>query len=107
MFKKYIRKIVEKVLENQWMYYVTDNLKGSIMGNAKQLQNDEIISDISNIIFNGFVERETCWCLLQKENTVKGEPIIKKGKDKYCCDELYLYTPYYCKTHAPKDKKLT
>lgn len=66
---------------------------------------------------------ETCGCVIGDGVAVKGEPIIKKRpisqyKDSWgylesmwsvtydpLATEDYIYTPYYCKVHAPKVKK--
>ena len=57
---------------------------------------------------------ETCGCLIAPEFAVAGEKEIRQRKierfDTFdgCYrfgGEDYIYTPYYCKAHAPKVKK--
>lgn len=53
---------------------------------------------------------ETCGCLIAPEFAVKGElEIRQRQRFIYSTPDVrsedYIYTPYYCKVHAPKGKK--
>ena len=61
---------------------------------------------------------EVCGCFVRHDLAIKGESIIKidhsyssweyqpdTNKFKYEKEKEYLYTPYYCKVHAPKRGK--
>ena len=52
---------------------------------------------------------EKCGCLVRKSDAVKGKAVIKQRRvfksyySVFLTDEDYIYTPYYCKVHAPKE----
>jgi len=59
---------------------------------------------------------ETCGCLIAPEFAVAGEKEIRRRSKEYWDGntgrmftmvekEDYIYTPYYCKLHAPKGRK--
>ena len=62
------------------------------------------------------VECDKCGCLLRKHTAIAGVSIIRKRDKKplgnaypgysiadafFCEQEEYIYTPYFCKIHAP------
>ncbi len=63
------------------------------------------------------VECEECGCLLKKGTAIQGELEVRRERKEHLdevglhfrgywfTDEEYIYTPYYCKIHAPKEKK--
>jgi hypothetical protein len=58
---------------------------------------------------------EVCGCIIKASMAVKGESIIKNyctwkyqpetNKFRYEEEKEYLFTPYYCKVHAPKKEE--
>jgi len=56
---------------------------------------------------------KVCGCFINRENAIKGESEIKKSRKlisyKDCIpvtqDTEVIYSPYYCKVHAPKTPK--
>ena len=69
------------------------------------------VDDIARNIFNDFKkslkECKTCGCLLLS-HAIKGKPEIKQRPVLRYHDpkatEDFIYTPYYCRVHAPKNK---
>lgn len=108
MIKKYIEKTIKSALFSAMHAYNLEIIR----------KYPDPIGSIATAFYeNGIVPCETCECLLQKENAIKGKSVIKlskpKGYIKHSCmsgEEIrhpkeYIHTPYYCKTHAPKERK--
>jgi len=51
------------------------------------------------------VECDVCGCLLFKRNATITSEIAKKYRQSYEDDPTFLLHTYYCKVHAPKEKK--
>lgn len=54
---------------------------------------------------------EVCGCLVDKGLAVRGKPEIRERRvwgfmSVIGRTEEYIYTPYYCRVHAPKDEKV-
>jgi hypothetical protein len=52
---------------------------------------------------------ETCGCLMHKSVSTKGKTVIKirpilSFYSLHPCEEEYMYTPYYCRVHAPSEQ---
>ena len=58
-----------------------------------------------------YVECEICGCLLKKDTAFKGNPEVRQKLtptyNLYYPPYLedYIFYPYFCKTHIPKEKK--
>jgi hypothetical protein len=61
-----------------------------------------------------FVKCEVCGCLIDKIDAIRGYSVIRTREDKiydpysYVSPTItteYIHAPYYCKVHAPKDRK--
>lgn len=68
--------------------------------------------DYHNLYYHEKMEKyvcETCGCLIAPQFAVAGEKEIRQGRKYVRGGGYYLedciYTPYFCKTHAPKVKK--
>ena len=83
-------------------------------------KNFDLLRDIRNGIkndlnnkANGLYTCEVCGCYINPEYATKGDEIIKERLVNIVTlypslptMEKYIYTPYYCKVHAPNvDKK--
>jgi len=59
-----------------------------------------------------FVHCEVCGCLIERGNCIKGEAEIRERLTDSALSlmamrpemEDYIYYPYYCKIHAPKEE---
>lgn len=60
-----------------------------------------------------FVHCEVCGCLIERGNCIKGEAEIRERLTDSALSlmamrpemEDYIYYPYYCKIHAPKEEE--
>lgn len=77
----------------------------------------EVLKIVKNN-FDGDRVCEVCGCLIKTTEAVKGVSVIKidynygsweyqpdTNKFKYMKEREYLFTPYYCKVHAPKKEE--
>lgn len=75
---------------------------------------DNHVRDYHSILL---LECETCGCLLSRQSAIKGTSIIKQRNayeksyqymyPSIMMMEDYIFTPYYCKIHAPKIEKVS
>ena len=90
----------------KWRHKIDDEVRG-IYKSIQEVKNS--VDDIGIL-----VECETCGCLLRRWKAIKGKSSIRTQYQPDYDSNIVLnqpmtkqietiYTPYYCKVHAPKE----
>jgi len=87
----------------------TEGIKRVISEQGEQIQllQKTFTDHVSQEIKLDLVECEKCGCLLNKTTAIKGEGEVRQKFEGLWYRHLvdYIYYPFYCKIHQPKDKK--